>query len=213
MSSPQAPSATLVPASHENIPFQENPLSSEWIHAITILMGWLLTSEIGQNIQKWILSHGILSYTNFALRWDQTQFKYNIHLQMYEEIDGSLAYLKNNTVNQLVGIRKHMSMLISEHIPDAQKPSLLYFITGNQLFKLTAHDMRSALVKEVLENHRSQTTPGTPMSNFTSPSSSASLRSPIHLELAPFKKGIKPDDPAQDEDKPHLSDSTSTITI
>ena len=31
------------------------------------------------------------------------------------------------------------------------------------------------------------------------------MRSPIHLELAPFKKGIKPDDPPQDVDKSHLS--------
>ena len=71
--------------------------------------------------------------------------------------------------------------------------------------------MGSALVKDVLENHGSQTTPGTSMSNFTSHSSSASMRSPLHLELAPCKKGIKPDDPPRDEDKSHLSDSTSTI--
>ena len=32
------------------------------------------------------------------------------------------------------------------------------------------------------------------------------------MELAPFKKGTKPDDPPQDEDKPHLSASISTIT-
>ena len=44
------------------------------------------------------------------------------------------------------------------------------------MIQLTAHDMRTALVKTVLENHRSQTTPGTPMSNFTSPSASASMR-------------------------------------
>ena len=51
--------------------------------------------------------------------------------------------------------------------------------------------MRSALVNAVLENHRSQATSGTPMSHITSPSSSASMRSPIHSELASFKKGIK----------------------
>ena len=32
------------------------------------------------------------------------------------------------------------------------------------------------------------------------------------MELASFKKGIKPDDPPQDVDKSHLSDSTSTTT-
>ena len=36
------------------------------------------------------------------------------------------------------------------------------------------------------------------------------MRPPIHLELAPSKNGIKPDDPPQDVDKSHLSDSTST---
>ena len=62
---------------------------------------------------------------------------------------------------------------------------------GEQWFNLTAHDMRSALVNAVLENHRFQATPGTPMSHVTSPSSSTSMRSPIHLELASFKKGIE----------------------
>ena len=47
---------------------------------------------------------------------------------------------------------------------------------------------------------------------ITFPPSSASMRSPIHLELAPFKKSTKSDDPPQDGDKPHLSVSTSTTT-
>ena len=51
--------------------------------------------------------------------------------------------------------------------------------------------MRTALVNAVLENHRAQTTPGTLMFHFTSPSLSASMRSPIHLDLVSFKKGIK----------------------
>ena len=66
--------------------------------------------------------------------------------------------------------------------------------------------MKTTLINELLENPRS------PISNFTFPSSSASVRSPIHLELALFKKGFKPDDPPQDVDKSHLSDSTSTTT-
>ena len=43
-------------------------------------------------------------------------------------------------------------------------------------------------------------------------SSSASMRSPIHVELALLKKDIKPDDPPQNVDKPHLSASISTTT-
>ena len=50
-----------------------------------------------------------------------------------------------------------------------------------------------------------QRTPGSPISNSTSSSFSASMRSPIHLELASFKKGTKPDDPPQDVNKSHLS--------
>ena len=38
------------------------------------------------------------------------------------------------------------------------------------------------------------------------------MRFPIILEPTPFKKGTKPDDPPQNVDKPHLSDSISTIT-
>ena len=188
---------------------QQASLSPEWIHAITILLGHPLTSEVGQHIQKWITCHANLSYANFALRWDPIQFK---HLQKYEETDGSISYLKSNTVKQLESLRKNMTLLISQDRPADQNYTLFYFILGEQLFKLMAIDMKIALINDLLENPRSQQNPRSPMSNFTFPSSSASMRSPIHLELASFKKGIKPEDPPQDVDKSHLSDSTSTTT-
>ena len=75
---------------------------------------------------------------------------------MYQETDGSLAYLKGHTVRKLVSRMKYMSLLIRQDRPNAQKHNRLYFISGNQLFKLTAHDMKSALVNEKLENHGSQ---------------------------------------------------------
>ena len=84
-----------------------------------------------------------------------------------------------------------MILLISQDRPADQKYNVLYFILGEQWINLTSHDMRTALVNAVLENHRSQTTPGTPMSHFTCLSPSASMRSTIHLELVSFKKGIK----------------------
>ena len=171
-----------------------------------------MTSEVGQHIQKWIICQANQSYTNFALRWDPIQFKDNRHLQKYEETNGSISYLKSNTVKQLESLRKYMTLLISQDRPADHNYNLFYFILGEQLFKLTAIDMKTALINELLENPRSQTTPGTPMSNSTYPSSSASVRSPMHLELASFKKGIKSDDPSQDVDKSHLSDSTSTTT-
>ena len=84
-----------------------------------------------------------------------------------------------------------MIQLVSQKRPEHQKYNTFYFILDNQRFNLTAHDMRSTLVNAVLENHRSQTTPGTPMSLVTSPSSSIPMRSPIHTVLPYFKKGVK----------------------
>ena len=132
------------------------PLSPEWTHAITTLMGYPLSSEPGKHITKWIIYHRIHKYTIFALKWNPTEFKLDIHLQIYQETDGSLAYLKGHTVRKLVSLMKYMSLLISQDRPDAQKHNPLYFISGNQLVKLTAHDMKSALVNEKLENHGSQ---------------------------------------------------------
>ena len=81
-----------------------------------------------------------------------------------------------------------MILLIKQDRHADQKHNAFRFLLGEQWFNLTAHGMRSALVNAVLENHRSQATPGTPMSHVTS---SASMRSPIHLELASFKKGTR----------------------
>ena len=67
MSSPQAAAAPQELENPESIPSQGSPLSLEWIHAITNLMGHPLTSEIGQRIQKWILSEVILDYTNLVI--------------------------------------------------------------------------------------------------------------------------------------------------
>ena len=105
-----------------------------------------------------------------------------------------------------------MTILISQDRPADQNYKLFYFILGEQLFKLTAIDIKTALINELLENPRFQRTPRSPMSIFTFPSSSASMGATIHLELASFKKGIKSDDPHQNVGKSHLSDSTSTTT-
>ena len=169
MFTPQASSAPLEPESPESIPSQESPLSPEWIHAITILMGHPLTSESGKCIQNWILYQEIHIYTDLVTTWDPVQFEASRHHQTYEELDGSIAYLQANTVKQLVGLRNYMILLLSQDTPADQKYNTFYFLLGEQWFNLTAHDMRTALVNEVLENHRSQTTHGTPMSNFTSP--------------------------------------------
>ena len=149
-------SPSTEPLVTDKIPYQESQLSPGWTHAITTLMGHPLSSEPGKHITKWIIYHRIHKFTMFALKWNPTQFNLDIHLQMYQENEGSLAYLKGHTVRKLVILMKYLSLLISQDRPDAQKHNPLFFISGNQLFKLTAHDMNSALVNEKLENHESQ---------------------------------------------------------
>ena len=191
---------------------QKHPLSPEWIHAITILLGHPVTSEVGQHIQKWNIYHANLNYTKFAFIWDPIQFEGNKHLQKYEETNGSISYLKSNTVKQLVSLKIYMILLICQDRPADQDYCPTHFIKGEQLFKLTAVDLKIALLNEMFEDPRSKTTFRALMHKITPPSSSASMRSPIHVEHAPFKKGIKSNDPPQNVDISHLNDPTSTTT-
>ena len=212
----------LVP---DKIPSQESPLSPEWTHVITTLMG-LLSSEPGKHIKKWIIYHRIHKYTMFALKWNPTQFKLDIHLQMYQETDGSLAYLKGHTVRKLVSLMKYMRLLIRQDRPNAQKHNLIYFISGNQLFRLTAHDMKSALVNEKLENYASQkysskrvnvvkpkptNTPTAIQISGNNPNDTPITVTTI-IQTSVIKKGIKPVDPPQNVATSHLEDPISTTT-
>ena len=126
-------------------PFKHT-LSPEWIHAITILLGDPLTSEVGQNIQKWIIYHANLNYTKFAFKWDPILFEGNKHLQKYEETNGSISYLKSNTVKQLVSQKIYMLQLIHQDRPAGQNYHPTHFIKGDQLFKLTAIDLFQEIV-------------------------------------------------------------------
>ena len=173
----------------------KHTLSAEWIHAITILLGNPLTSEAGQHIQKWIICQANLSYTNFAFRWDHTQFEDNKHLQKYEETNGSISYLKSNTVKQFVNLKIYMALHISQDRPADQKYNISHFILGEQLFKLIAIDMKTALINEMLENPSSNTTPRTLKSKLialesmiTSPSSSASHDVPYSFGACPIQE-------------------------
>ena len=217
----------LVP---DKIPSQESPLSPEWTHAITTLMGHPLSSEPGKHIKKWTIYHRIHKYTMFALKWNPTQFKLDIHLQMYQKTDGSLAYLKGHIVRKLVSLMKYMSLLIRQDRPNAQKHNLIYFISSNQLFRLTAHDMKSALINEKLENHGSQTTSSkrikmvnpkptdTPINVPTAIQTSGNnpidtpITVPTTIQTSVIKKGIKPVGPPQNMATSHLRDPISTTT-
>ena len=106
----------------------------------------------------------------------------------------------------------------------------LYFISGNQLFKLTAHDMKSALVNEKFENHGSQkysskrvkvinpkptdTPTKVPISIQTSGNNpnDTPITVPTTIQTSVIKKGIKPVDPPQNVATSHLRDPISTTT-
>ena len=103
-----------------------------------------------------------------------------------------------------------MILLISQDKHAGLNYNPTHFIKGEQLFKLTAIDFKTALINEMFENPRSKTTFRALMYKITPPSSS--VRSPIHMEPTPFKKGTKPDDPPQNVDKSHVSAPISTIT-
>ena len=111
----------------------KHPLSSEWIHAITILLGHPLTSEPGKCIQKWILYKEIINYTDFLILWNPIQFEDSRHLQEYAETDGSIAYLQNNTVKKLISIWNYMILLIKKERPADQKCNVLYFILDDSI--------------------------------------------------------------------------------
>ena len=117
-----------------------------------------MTSEVGQHIQKWIIYQANLSYTKFAFKWDPIQFEENKHVQKYEETNQSISYLKSNTVKQLVSLKIYMILLICQDRHADQNYHPTHFIKGEQLFKLTAIDLKTALLNEMFENPRSETT-------------------------------------------------------
>ena len=84
-----------------------------------------------------------------------------------------------------------MNLLINQDRPADQKYNHLYHVIDEQWTKLTACDMRTALVNEKLENQRSCTTPASPMPHYTSPSFPSPMMSTILWELASIKKIIK----------------------
>ena len=203
MTTMHPPVEPLVP---DKIPSQESPLSPEWTHVITTLMGHPLSSEPGKHFKKWIIYHRIHKYT---------MLKLDIHLQMYQETDGSLGYLKCHTVRKLVSLSKYMSLLIRQDKPNAQKHNVIYFISGIQLFRLTAHDMKSALVNEKLENYAYQKLSSKkvevvkPKPTYTPSKVPTAIQisgnnpndTPITvttiIQTSVIKKGIKPVDPPQ----------------
>ena len=126
--------------------------------------------------------------------------------------------------------RATQSGLIRQDRPNAEKHNLLYFISGNQLFKLTAHDMKSALVNEKLENHASQTisskrvkvvkpkptdtpitVPAAIQTSGNSPNDTP-ITVPTIIQTSVIMKGIIPDKPPKNVATSHLKDPISSTT-
>ena len=78
-SSQESPESTISQETPRNIPSQDstpsldNLLSPGWIHAITIIMGYPLKSEVEQKLQKWVLYHPIHDPIDLWLSWDSTE--------------------------------------------------------------------------------------------------------------------------------------------
>ena len=107
---------------------------------------------------EWIIYQANLNYIKFAFKWDPTQFEENIHLQKDEDTNGSISYLKSNTVKQLVSLKIYMILLICQDRPADQNYHPTHFIKCKQLFILTAIDLKTALLNAMFENPRSKTT-------------------------------------------------------
>ena len=172
----------------ESTKSQECPLSPGWVHAITIIIGHSLKSEIGQKLQKWFLYNVIDDPIDFWLHWDPSDPDDIRMIEKYVESNGSTVYLPNCTVKILISLWIFMDLLINQDKPADQQGNRLYYAMDEQWTKLTAKDMKTALVNAKSEQRSSSRTS---MPSFSTTPSSAPIRSSMNLELASFKKRIK----------------------
>ena len=140
-------------------------------------------------LQKWIHYHLIPDHTEFWFSWDPSDPEDFKLLQKYEESDGSIAYLPNNLAKNLVSLWDFMNLLMKKDRPDGEN-NKLYYLMDEQWTKFTAYDMRSALIDEKQNSHMSPAATNH-ISHLRTPTSPLPVRSPMHLELASFKKSIK----------------------
>ena len=165
---PESPKSTSSQETSRSIsslnstPPLDNLLSPGWTHAITIIMGHPLKSEVRKMLQKWVLYHLIHDPTDFWLSCDPSDPDNIRLLHKYAESDGSIAYLPSTLVKNLVGLCDSMNLLIKQDRPDDEKYNKLYYLMDEQWTKLTAYDMRSALVDEKEEKLNSHMSPATP---------------------------------------------------
>ena len=206
MSTPPISSILEEPESPKSAASQETPWSTQsinstppldslspgWTHAITTIMGYSLKSGVGQMLQKWVQYHLIHDPTEFWLSWDPSDPEDFRLLQKYAENDGSIAYLPSNLAKNLGSLWEFMNLLMKQDKPDGEN-NKLYYLMDEQWSKLTTHDMRSALIDEKHGKQNSHMSSAVPsyMPHLRTPTSPPPLKSPMHLELASFKKCIK----------------------
>ena len=155
-------------------------------------MGHSFKSEVGQMLQKWVQYHLIHDPTESWLSWDPSDPEDFRLLQKYAESDGSIAYLPSNLAKNLVSLWGFMNLLMKKDRPDGEN-NKLYYLMDEQWTKLTAHDMRSALIDEEQGKQNSHMSPATAshMSHLRLPTSPVPVTYPMHLKLASFKKTIQ----------------------
>ena len=127
--SPKSASSQETPWSTPSIistPPLDNSLSPGWTHAITIIMGKSLKSEVGQMLQKWIQYHLIHDPTEFCLSWDPSDPEDFRLLQKYAECDRSIAYLPSNLAKNLVSLWDFMNLLMKQDRSDGENNKLYY---------------------------------------------------------------------------------------
>ena len=142
-----------------------------------------MKSEIGEKVQKWVLYNVIDDPIDFWLHWDPSDPDDIRMIEKYVE-----SSLPNCTVKILISLWNYMDLLINQDKPADHQCNRLYYVMDEQWTKLTAKDMRTALVNAKSEQRSSSRTS---VLSFSTTPSSAPIRSPMNLELASFKKSIK----------------------
>ena len=130
---------------------------------------------------------------------------------MYEETNGSISYLKSNTVKQLVSLKIYMTLLICQDRPAGQNYHPTHFIKGEKLLKLTAINLKTALINEMFQNPRSKTTVRALRHKITFIFCIYEVSYPFGASFIE-ERYQKSDDPPQTMDISHLNDPTSTTT-
>ena len=147
-----------------------------------------MKSEIGLKLPNRVLYNIIDDPINSWLHWDHSDPDDIRMIEKYVEDNGSTVYLPNCTVKILIRLWNYMDLLINQDKPVDQQGNRLYYVMDEQWTKLTAKDMRTALVNAKSEQRSSSRTS---MPSFNTTPSSAPIRYPMNLELASFKKCIK----------------------